>query len=264
MISKYRCSVHSSDILYIVRFTTSFGSHRSVRLDRSQFGNAMFILKRQDVEISTIQHPSRDQKIPILQYQDQTFRLLSVFNAAQAEDARAFWRELTDNRGKACVLLEEPERYSVWGKVRLSQLTSDGSDGQESPDTVMPSHIQACLLLLQAVYIDIEDLLGARQLELFEKEITTVFQQWRFPKADSPKAIDQLLTIDPLSTLQVPPWEEHHLNTLLQELYRIGKDHFGNASFTGRVMDTLQDMPDSDRRLFLAWLDRSPTGKMWK
>jgi len=225
----------------------------------------MFILKRQDVEISTVQHPKKDQKIPILQYQGQTFRLINVFGQSQEEEARAFWRDLTDNRGKACVLLEEPERYSVWGKVRLEQLTADiGEQPQDSAAIVETSYIVACLLLLQAVYIDIEDLLGSRQLDLFEKEITNVFKQWRFPKADTPKAISELLTVDPLASLQVPPWEEHHLNTLLQELYRLGKDHFGNASFTGRVMDTLQDMPDSDRQSFLAWLEQSPTGGSWR
>ncbi|HBE34093.1 MAG TPA: hypothetical protein DD990_23050, partial [Cyanobacteria bacterium UBA11368] len=117
----------------------------------------MFILKRQDVEISSIQHPNRDQQIPILHYQGQTFRLISVFKASQEEEAKAFWRDLTDNRGKACVLLEEPERYSVWGKVRLDQLAGDaGESVKTTPFT------QACLLLLQAVYIDIEDLLGSR------------------------------------------------------------------------------------------------------
>ena len=49
----------------------------------------MFILKRQDVEIGNFKHPSKEQKIPILSYQGQTFRLLSVFNAAQEEDARS-------------------------------------------------------------------------------------------------------------------------------------------------------------------------------
>jgi hypothetical protein len=224
----------------------------------------MFILKRQDVDISTIQHPKKDQKIPILEYQGQTFRLISVFGQSQEEEARAFWRDLTDNRGKACVLLEEEERYSVWGKVRLDQLTTDAGNSQGSAEVVESSYVVACLLLLQAVYIDIEDLLGNRQLDLFEKEITNVFQQWRFPKADTPKAISELLTIDPLASLQVPPWEEHHLNTLLQELYRLGKEHFGNASFTGRVMDALQDMPDSDRQSFLSWLKHSPTGASWK
>jgi hypothetical protein len=224
----------------------------------------MFILKRQDVEITTIQHPKKDQQIPILHYQGQTFRLLSVFNAAQEEDAKAFWRDLTDNRGKACVLLEEPERYSVWGKVRLERAATDDGDEQGNNDEPEPSFIQACLLLLQAVYIDIEDLLGARQVGAFKKEITDVFSQWRFPQADSPNAVSQLLTIDPLASTAVPPWQEHHLNTLLQELYRLGKQHFGNASFTERVMDALQDMPAKERSQFMSWLKQSPTGSLWQ
>jgi hypothetical protein len=223
----------------------------------------MFILKRQDVEISSIQHPKKDQQIPILHYQGQTFRLISVFNAAQEEDAKAFWRDLTDNRGKACVLLEESDRYTVWGKVRLEQLTADTGD-QGSDNVSSPAFVQAVLLLLQAVYLDIEDLLGAKQAGTFQKEITTVFQQGRFPQADSPDAINQLLTVDPLAFLQIPPWQEHHLNTLLQELYRIGKQHFGNASFTKRVMDVLQDMPSGDRNQFVSWLKQSPTGKVWQ
>ncbi|QKD81811.1 hypothetical protein HPC62_06010 [Thermoleptolyngbya sichuanensis A183] len=223
----------------------------------------MFILKRQDVEITSVQHPKKDQQIPVLHYQGQSFRLISVFNAAQEEDAKAFWRDLTDNRGKACVLLEEPERYSVWGKVRLDQLAADSGD-QVATDSTSPALIQAALLLLQAVYIDIEDLLGGRQAGMFQKEISSVFQQWRFPQTESPDAINQLLTVDPLASLQVPPWQEHHLNTLLLELLRLGKEHFGNTSFTGRVLDALQDMSEGDRTQFLNWLKQSPSGKDWQ
>lgn len=224
----------------------------------------MFILKRQDVEIITIQHPKKDQQIPILQYQGQTFRLISVFNAAQEEDAKAFWRDLTDNRGKACVLLEEPDRYSVWGKVRLDQLGADGPEAAGGADSTPPSFIQATLLLLQAVYLDIEDLLGAKQAGIFQKEITAVFHQWRFPTTESSDAIHQLLTVDPLASLQVPPWQEHHLHTLLQELYRLGKQHFGNANFTGRVLEALDDLSTGDRHQFMTWLKQSPTGSDWK
>lgn len=223
----------------------------------------MFILKRQDVEITSVQHPKKDQQIPVLHYQGQSFRLISVFNASQEEDAKAFWRDLTDNRGKACVLLEEPERYSVWGKVRLDQLAADSGD-QVATDSTSPALIQASLLLLQAVYIDIEDLLGGRQAGMFQKEISSVFQQWRFPQTESPEAINQLLTVDPLASLQVPPWQEHHLNTLLLELLRLGKEHFGNTSFTGRVLDALQDMSEGDRTQFLNWLKQSPSGKDWQ
>jgi hypothetical protein len=219
----------------------------------------MFILKRQDVEISSIQHPKREQKIPILLYQGQTFRLISVFGANQAEEAKAFWRDLTDHRGKVCVLLEEPDRYSVWGKIRLDQLGTEAS-----PDPKIVLYTQACLLLLQTIYMDVEDLLGGRQAGLFQKDITNVFQQRHIPQSDSPEAVNQLLTIDPLTTLQVPPWEEHHLITLLQELYRLGKAYFGNANFACGVSDILQDLPPSDKAQFIEWLQSSPVGQLWR
>ena len=218
----------------------------------------MFILKRQDVELSSIPHPKRDQQIPILHYQGQTFRLISVFKAGQEEEAKSFWRDLTDNRGKVCVLLEEPERFSVWSKVRLEQLSNDiAGDDKTGPLT------QACLLLLQAVYLDIEDLLGTRQAKLFQKDITEVFRKSHFPQTDSPSAVEQLLTIDPLSSSKVPYWEERYLITLLQELYRLGKAYYGNTNFAEQVSDILQDMPDAERSQFRQWLSQSPPGKLW-
>jgi len=219
----------------------------------------MFILKRQDVEISSIQHPKRDQQIPILNYQGQTFRLVSVFRANQEEEAKAFWRDLTDNRGKACVLLEEPERFSIWGKIRLDQITSD-----PAADAKTLTLSQGCLLLLQAVNDDIEDILGNRQAGLFQKNLIEAFQQWRFPQADSPAAVNNLLTIDPFNTNQLPPWEEHHMNTLLQELHRLGKQYFGNTSFVSRAMDALEDLPPAERTDFGNWLNQSPIGKLWQ
>ncbi|NEQ53890.1 MAG: hypothetical protein F6K11_27795, partial [Leptolyngbya sp. SIO3F4] len=125
----------------------------------------MFILKRQDVEIGSFQHPSKEQKIPILSYQGQTFRLLSVFNAAQEEEARALWRDLTDNRGKACVLLEEPERFSVWGKIQLENFAAQKSAPQQtaSVNGVSPSFVKAGVLIIQAMYEDVADLMGDKQ-----------------------------------------------------------------------------------------------------
>jgi len=219
----------------------------------------MFILKRQDVEITNFQHPKRDQPIPILNYQGQTFRLISAFSSKQAEEARTLWRDLTDNRGKACVLLEEPDRFSVWGKVRLDQLVSEDA----SLDAKSPFFIQACLLLLQAVYFDVEDLLGARQAASFQKEIAKVFQQGKFPQADSADNIKNLLTVDPLHGLKIPPWQEQHINTLLQELHRLGKAYFGNTTFAEGISDVLQDMQAPERTSFLDWLKKSQHGKLW-
>ncbi|MEH2292785.1 Npun_F0813 family protein [Nostoc sp.] len=219
----------------------------------------MFILKRQDVEISSIQHPKKDQQVPILSYQGQTFRLISIFKASQEEEARALWRELTDNRGKACVLLEEPERFSVWGKIRLEQLGSDtGSQGKTG------ILIQASILLLQGVYIDIEEFLGAKQAALFEKDIAQVLQQKQFPQVSSLEAVKYLVSTNPLPIAKIPDWQENHVVTLLQELHRLGKAYFGNANFTKQVIYKLEDMPEGERSLFISWLNQSPLGKLWQ
>ncbi|NEQ36954.1 MAG: hypothetical protein F6K40_11970 [Okeania sp. SIO3I5] len=220
----------------------------------------MFILKRQDVEITSITHPKRDQKIPILNYQGQTFRLINVFKAEQAEEARAFWRDLTDNHGKACVLLEEPDRYSVWGKIRLDQLASEDSKEDE---TVTYACIQGCLLLVQAVYFDVEDLLGNRQAKSFQKDFSKVLKGKNFPDIDSADTIKALLTDDPLTKLQLPSWREVHLYTLLQEVHRLGEEYFGNSNFAEGIDEILEPMANPERTQFMAWLNQFPEGKKW-
>lgn len=219
----------------------------------------MFILKRQDVEISSVQHPKTGQQIPILNYQGQSFRLINVFGAVQAEEARAFWRDLTDNRGKACVLLEEPDRYSVWGKIKIEQI---GEDGGGAGIAAAPVLTQACLLLMQAVFFDIEDLLGNRQASAFQQDIAQVLQKWKFPQVDSPKAVKKLLEMDPLEE-KMPPWQEHHITTLLQELFNLGKQYFGNDSFVAGTVEALQDLQQGDRKQFIDWINQYPLGKLW-
>ncbi|MBD2328227.1 Npun_F0813 family protein [Alkalinema sp. FACHB-956] len=226
----------------------------------------MFILKRQDVDISSVQHPRKDQKIPILTYQGMTFRLLNVFQATQEEEARSLWRELTDNQGKACVLLEEPERYSIWGKVRLDQLTSDipATGSSSSGEGGSPLLVQACLLMLQSMYLDIEDLMGTKQGSAFQRDVMAVFQKGRFSQAETADAVQQLLTADPLNSLQPPPWQESQMVLLLQEMYRLGKSYFGNTGFTRSVLDSLQDLSSQERKAFLDWLGSSQAGALWK
>ncbi|WP_017304625.1 Npun_F0813 family protein [Spirulina subsalsa] len=219
----------------------------------------MFILKRQDVELSSIQHPKRDQKIPILKYQDQTFRLIRVFSAEQADEAISFWKDLTDNQGKFCVLLQESDRHSVWGRVQLDQLLAEGATLEVVPD----SYAQACLLILQAVYFDIEELLGTRQAKLFQKDLAGALDGRQLPQANSEKAIAALLECDPLNTNQLPRWESQHLVFVLQAVHGLGKAYFGNTNFAQEVEDILQDLPEGECEQFLTWLKQSPIGKDW-
>jgi len=219
----------------------------------------MFILKRQDVEISTIQHPKKeDQQVPILYYQGQTFRLIAVFKASEEEDAKTFWRSLTDNRGKACVLLEEPERYSIWGKVKLDQISGDtGSHSKTDVFTL------GAITLLQAVYLDIEDLLGNRQATLFAKDITGILQQKQFPDISSADAVKSFLTENLSQMNKMPAWQETHVIIFLEELHRLGKTYFGDTNFAHQLDERLQDMPEEEQELFISWLKKSPLNKLW-
>ena len=222
----------------------------------------MFILKRQDVEIGSFQHPSKEQKIPILSYQGQTFRLLSVFNAAQEEDARVLWRDLTDNRGKACVLLEEPERFSVWGKIQLEQ-SSGGKEASSSASGLGTLFVKASLLIIQAMYEDVEDLMGDKQAKRFEGDLAEIGKQMRLPQMSSVESVAILLKLDPFSS-SLPPWQTSHLNTIFKELHRIGRNYFGRSNFTERALEALYDLSPPERDAFLTWLKELSGGQLWQ
>lgn len=79
----------------------------------------MFLLTPEDIKITSVQHPKKHKNVPILSYDDKTFRLLRVFSADREADAHAAWRKLTKTEDKLYVLLEEPFRYSLWQQVRI-------------------------------------------------------------------------------------------------------------------------------------------------
>lgn len=217
----------------------------------------MFILKRQDVEIFNVQHPTRDQQIPVINYQRQTFRLLKSFPQDREQEALALWRDLTDNQGKACILLEEPDRYTVWGKIKPEQLNTDSVNYSLEP------LIKGSLLLLQEVYSEIEDLLGPRQAKLFQKDFKSFLDKVDLTEK-SPEAVNYLLAIDPLSAANLPSWQEAQLLNFLQELHRLAKRYFGNTEFTQEVMEVLQDMSEAEHSGFIQWLNQSSLGKLWQ
>ncbi len=209
----------------------------------------MVILKRQDVKIITVNH--KDQQVPILTYQGQTFRLIKIFSASQPEEALNLWRDLTDHQGKACVLLREDDRHSIWGKVHLEQAID--------PRKQSGAIIQAILLITQAVYADLEDMLGARQMNLFSQELAKSLNKAKIPHVEN--LTSQVLSINPLTSLNLPAWEESHLVIIMQELYRVAKLYFGNSNFAQDIRSLLRDLPEQED--FCQWLDKNGLVKFW-
>jgi hypothetical protein len=210
----------------------------------------MFLLTPEDVEITSIQHPKKDKKVPILSYDDKTFRLLSVFSAEQEAEAHASWRNLTENEGKMCVLLEERFRYSVWRQVRLDK-------GLLQP-TAPVAYSKACVVMIQVLYADAEQLLGAKQAKSFG----TALEVNAAKQVAIAGGLGGILRLDPCSDV-MPSWEEDDLSALLLELHRLGTKFFGRSKFTGRTLAALDDLAANDKAVFLNWLGLSLLRNLW-
>jgi hypothetical protein len=208
------------------------------------------------------------------------------------EQALLFWRDLVDNKGKSCILLEEPEskRFSVWGKfvfdknlvkpavkpvvpVGSTQINSVQTDQQIGSQTssaqiysiqIDISLVKACLLILQTIYLEIEDLFGARQVSLFKQDVLKILLMGHFPQVDGMEKLERFLFAKDLANLRLPNWDDRQLQTLLQELYKISKSYFGNNLFLNATRNAIEDLPPDELAKFQTWLSKSPSGKFWQ
>jgi hypothetical protein len=260
----------------------------------------MFILNRQDVEIASIPHPQKEGlQFPVLIYQKQTFGLLTMFGDNR-EEALNYWRDLVDNKGKVCVLLEEPElkRYSVWGKFLPGKEISTTKPvvseplppKQVVPEPLPPKQVEpiipklpeidlaktvqagvsidiivtrACLLILQAIYLEIDDLFGRNQGNLFKLDIMKLCKKEKFPQIASIESLERLLSAQNLMDIATPTWNDNYLQLLLSNLYKIAQSHFGSTAFLEASKNTIADMPPDIKKAFQTWLTKMPNGQIW-
>ncbi|MGB5916282.1 MAG: hypothetical protein WBG63_15565 [Phormidesmis sp.] len=210
----------------------------------------MFLLTPQDVDITSIQHPKQPKRIPVLSYQDRTFRLLTLFQAHQDSEAHAAWRELVEKQKKACVLLEEPHRFSLWRLVNI--------DKSLLAPIAPAAYRKAGMLLLQSLRGDTVQLLGAKQAGLFDEALAQAIPE-QMKKAGG---LSTLLRTNPLTQV-LPRWDEDDLSILLLELSRLGSRFFGQAKFAARTLAALNVLPGNDKAVFMSWLQLSLLAEPW-
>ena len=214
----------------------------------------MFVLSPKDVEIVSVQHPKRPKRVPILRYADKNFRLVSVFSIEQEDAAHASWRDLTDNKGKVCVLLEESVRYSLWSQVRI--------DKGLLVSTVPEAYLKACVVLIQFLHNQAQTL-GDRQA----KSLIAAFQVGASHQLQPVGGLESLLKINAPSlgngSGALPRWKEDDLCALLLEIHRLGCKFFGRKKFVGPAISALDILPGNDKVLFLNWLQISLLGNLW-
>ncbi|MGD1850511.1 MAG: hypothetical protein ACFCBU_07835 [Cyanophyceae cyanobacterium] len=98
--------------------------------------------------LSRMRHPDTQQKMAILTYQSHHFGLVRKFERGDRQDALDFCKDLAENKRKLCVLLEENNRYSVWGKLKRLERQTD-SVAPPNPNIENPKAEQNTLFSAQ-------------------------------------------------------------------------------------------------------------------
>jgi hypothetical protein len=112
------------------------------------------------------------------------------------------------------------------------------------------------------VYIDVEDFLGVRQAGSFKQDLLKFMQQGKFAQSETISALEEVLSINPLNSVQIPNWDESKLQLLLGEIHRLASSYFGNNSFVDSAIAALNELPEAAS--VTAWLTKTPKGKLWK
>ncbi|NJK50205.1 hypothetical protein HC931_20550 [Candidatus Gracilibacteria bacterium] len=208
----------------------------------------IIVLTRSDVELSRVRDPETGRIILIMRYQGRTFRLMSQFSKDRQDDARSLCENLVESRGQCCVLLKQDSLCSVWIENASRQPTETVISLQPNSEITIT---QASLLIIQTIAEDIADLMGEGQKIAFLEEMTKIFKQSLLPGAESSAAINPLLTINPLTTTNLPNWEQKELSALFPKVGRIGKKYFGSTTFVERAIDALKELPFSNNARFM-------------
>ena len=98
---------------------------------------------------------------------------------------------------------------------------------------------QASIWLLQELWLQWQDLLGARQLQVFAKELLAVT-----PQIQSGIDLDRLLALDPLG-LALLGWSKQDFMTFNRQIYQLTLKKMGRQFGTQLTLDIIQAMPDS-------------------
>lgn len=226
-------------------------------------------IQEQDVQMASCWDRARNKQTSILKYQNQAFRLINAFPTSQLEEVRFMWWNLTDTLGKTCLLLNSPKGCSLWERVEPEQMSNyqvvEIETGESQAEVIPLALAKASLLLLQAVYADVDYVLGFEYADRLQQGIGTVLQQEKFPQATSATEIKRLFQVEPLIIAQTLPWQEIHLNMLLLQLYRMAEAFFGNDNFVARVSECLDDLSPRERSEFFDWLkDQSAIHSLWR
>jgi hypothetical protein len=192
------------------------------------------------IEISTLTGDKNSAELR-LNYQGKIYNLVQAFASHKLERAQQRLDQLIAKTsdpinisGKGRYLLvREVGYYSLWG-LELGQEPVDLAEG--SNDLALQ---QASIWLFQELWLQWQDLLGARQVDIFTEDLLTVNSH-----IQSRVEIDRLLNLDSLAPARLGAWSKLDFITFDRQLYQLTLKKIGQQLGTQLTIDIIQSMPN--------------------
>lgn len=197
-----------------------------------------------DIEISTLP----DDRHSRLRLNDRghIYNLIQAFAITKLDRAQQQLQQLIElNRDPVSssnpnryLLIREVDYYSLWELDRSIATSSLNDRIDDERETILELQ-QASIWLLQELWLQWQDLLGARQLQVFAKDLLAVT-----PQIHAEGDLDRLLALDPLDLARLG-WSKQDFMTFDRQLYQLAQKKMGRQFGTQLTIDIIQAMPDS-------------------
>jgi hypothetical protein len=196
-----------------------------------------------------------------LNYQGGIYDLVQAFASNKLERAEQKRQQLMGVNGDSIdparsdryLLVQEVGYYSLWELDRsalksvnqsISSQISSSIDLAVAKSEATIELQQASIWLLQELWVQWQELLGARQVQVFADNLLSVT-----PQLDSGEDLDRLLSLDPLAPVRLESWSKSDLITFDRQLYHLTQKKIGQQFGTKLTLDIIQSMPDSLRSI---------------
>jgi hypothetical protein len=200
-----------------------------------------------NIEISI--HPDNHDARLRLNYHGQRYDLVQAFASHKLELAQQRWHQqivVEKAVSGRYLLVQEVGYYSLW---MLDRSVNPACLIREYKNHDVELQ-QASIWLFQEIWLQWQDLLGERQLQIFTDSLVATNSHLR-SRAD----LDRLLSLDPLSSEQLGNWERADFIKFDRQLCDLTQKKMGQQFGHKLTIDIVESMPDLLRTILLDSLD---------
>lgn len=213
----------------------------------AQSNRSITDLESVNIEIAAI--PDRLLAGLRLTYQDRIYDLIRIFGERQLDLARQQFQELMVKQNAAEILatpakyllVREVGYYSLWAianSIPQQSIVLGIADLVERRKEASLELQQASMWLLQEIWLQWQELLGTRQLQIFSENLIAIA-----PQLQSRADLDRLLAMSPMTPIALKAWESADLIAFDRQLYQLTQQKLGRQFGTELTIDIVRSMP---------------------